>query len=73
MDAGLIGQASLELGAGRAKTEDAVDFAVGFDRLVKSGENVSQGDIIARIHARTEQAADRAEVACRSAVAFGAA
>jgi pyrimidine-nucleoside phosphorylase len=72
VDAGIIGQASLELGAGRAKAEDSVDFAVGFDRLVKSGENISQGDIIARIHARSEQAADRAEEACRSAVAFGA-
>jgi pyrimidine-nucleoside phosphorylase len=69
VDAGIIGQASLELGAGRAKAEDAVDFAVGFDRLVKSGEHVTQGDIIARIHARTEEAADRAEVAMCTAVA----
>ncbi len=73
VDAGIIGQASLELGAGRAKAEDFVDFAVGFDRLVKSGENVSQGDTIARIHACSEQAADRAEAACRSAVSFGVA
>lgn len=70
VDAGIIGQASLELGAGRAKAEDSVDFAVGFDRLVKSGEHVSQGDIIARIHARSEEAADRAELALRNAVAF---
>ena len=70
MDAGIIGQASLELGAGRAKAEDSVDFAVGFDRLVKSGETVSQGDVIARIHARSKEAADRAELALRSAVAF---
>ena len=71
VDAGIIGQASLELGAGRAKAEDAVDFAVGFDRLVKCGEHVSQGDVIARIHARSEQAADRAEAAFRRAVSFG--
>lgn len=71
VDAGIIGQASLELGAGRAKAEDAVDFAVGFDRLVKCGEHVSQGDVIARIHARSDQAADRAEAAFRRAVPFG--
>lgn len=71
VDAGIIGQASLELGAGRAKAEDAVDFAVGFDRLVKCGEHVSQGDVIARIHTRSEQAADRAEAAFRRAVSFG--
>lgn len=70
VDAGIIGQASLELGAGRAKAEDVVDFAVGFDRLVKSGEHVSQSDIIVRIHARSEKAADRAEQACRNAVTF---
>lgn len=73
MDAGIIGQASLELGAGRAKAEDTVDFAVGFDRLAKSGEHVSQGDIIARIHARSEKSADWAERAIRSAVSFGVA
>jgi pyrimidine-nucleoside phosphorylase len=71
VDAGIIGQASLELGAGRAKAEDTVDFAVGFDRLVKCGEHVSQGDVIARIHTRSEQAADRAEAAFRRAGSFG--
>ncbi|WP_411827721.1 thymidine phosphorylase [Luteolibacter sp. AS25] len=60
VDAGIIGQASLELGAGRAKAEDAVDFAVGIDRLVKIGEKISEGDLIARIHSRTEEAADLA-------------
>lgn len=71
VDAGIIGQASLELGAGRAKAEDTVDFAVGFDRLVKCGELISQGGVIARIHARSDQAVDRAEAAFRRAVSFG--
>ena len=70
VDAGIIGQASLELGAGRAKAEDSVDFAVGFDRLVKSGEHVSQGDIIARIHARSERDADKAEHALGRAMSY---
>lgn len=70
VDAGIVGQASLELGAGRARAEDAVDFAVGFDRLVKCGEVVAEGDIVGRIHARTEAAADEAEAALRRAVCF---
>jgi pyrimidine-nucleoside phosphorylase len=67
-DAGKIGQASLELGAGRARAEDAVDFAVGFDHLVKCGESVVAGDVIARIHARSGGAADLAEKALFSAL-----
>lgn len=71
MDAGRIGQASLELGAGRAKAEDAVDFAVGFDRLAKCGEDVSHGDVIARIHARSQEDALKAEAAFHSAAKIG--
>lgn len=67
-DAGKIGQASLELGAGRARAEDAVDFAVGFDHLVKCGASVAAGDVIARIHARSGGAADLAEKALLSAL-----
>jgi pyrimidine-nucleoside phosphorylase len=71
VDAGKVGQASLELGAGRAKAEDTVDFAVGFDRLAKRGESVSAGDVIARVHARSEEAADRAESAIPAAIEVG--
>lgn len=52
VDAGLIGQAALQLGAGRAKATDGVDFAVGFDRLVKVGETIHAGHALCRIHAR---------------------
>jgi len=53
VDAGLIGQAALQLGAGRAQASDGVDFAVGFDRLVKCGEPVQHGQALCRIHARS--------------------
>ncbi len=68
VDANKVGQASLELGAGRSRADDEVDFAVGFDRLVKCGQEISEGDVIGRIHARSEAAADDAERALRSAV-----
>jgi pyrimidine-nucleoside phosphorylase len=54
MDAGLIGHACLLLGAGRRRTTDTVDFAVGCDRIAKTGEAVSAGDILLRVHARDE-------------------
>ena len=68
VDAAIIGKAVLQLGAGRARAEDAVDHAVGVDRLIKSGARVRAGDLLGRIHARTAPAADAAAAAVRAAV-----
>jgi pyrimidine-nucleoside phosphorylase len=54
LDAGAIGRASVALGAGRAKSTDAVDFAVGFDAIRKTEERLQKGDTLFRIHARDE-------------------
>ncbi|MCL4107898.1 UNVERIFIED_CONTAM: hypothetical protein GTU68_001215 [Idotea baltica] len=70
MDAETIGRSSLQLGAGRSKSEDAVDFAVGFSDLKKVGEYVKSGDVIAKIHARDEASAELAEVKFLSGVEF---
>lgn len=56
MDAGGIGQVVLELGAGRSKAGDPVDFAVGCDQIAKTGTEVRSGDVLLRIHARTKAA-----------------
>jgi thymidine phosphorylase len=40
IDAELTGRASVLLGAGRQKTGDAIDFAVGFSAVKKTGEHV---------------------------------
>lgn len=61
VDADTVGRACVALGAGRGRAEDAIDPAVGFDRLVKVGEMVCGGQVIARVHAADEAAADRAE------------
>jgi len=53
VDAGLIGQAAVQLGAGRARATDGVDHAVGFDRLVKTGEHVHAGQPLCRVHANS--------------------
>jgi pyrimidine-nucleoside phosphorylase len=68
VDAGLIGQAALQLGAGRAKTVDGVDFAVGFDRLLKTGEPIHAGHPVCRIHARTAVDFDMAEAMAAKAI-----
>ncbi|HEX8310608.1 MAG TPA: thymidine phosphorylase [Chthoniobacteraceae bacterium] len=54
MDAGLIGRACIVLGAGRSRASDAVDFAVGFDRIAKVGALVEKGEPLLRVHARSE-------------------
>ena len=54
MDAGLIGRACLFLGAGRQKTGDAIDFAVGCSAIKKIGEHVARGEPLMKIHARDE-------------------
>ena len=68
VDAGLVGQAALQLGAGRSKATDGVDFAVGFDRLVKCGEAIHAGQAVCRIHARTAVDFDMAEAMIEKAV-----
>ena len=68
VDAGLIGQAALQLGAGRARATDGVDFAVGFDQLVKTGETVHAGHPLCRIHARNAVDFDMAEAMLGKAV-----
>ncbi len=61
MDAGTIGLAALQLGAGRAQVDDRIDPAVGFDQIPKIGTEVRAGDPFCRIHARTESAAAAAQ------------
>ena len=68
VDAGLIGQAALQLGAGRAKASDGVDFSVGFDRLVKVGERIHSGQPLCRIHARNQTDFGMAEALVAKAV-----
>lgn len=68
VDAGLVGQAALQLGAGRARAADDVDFAVGFDQLVKCGETIHQGAPLCRIHARTQVDFEMAEALLDQAI-----
>ena len=60
MDAGIVGQVILELGGGRARADDKIDYAVGCDEIVKTGIEVSFGDALMRVHARTDAELDAA-------------
>ena len=54
-----IGIAALELGAGRRTKDDAVDHSVGIVCSAKRGQEVEEGQVLADVHARDEDAASR--------------
>ncbi|HMP95833.1 MAG TPA: hypothetical protein PKA51_02870, partial [Kiritimatiellia bacterium] len=56
-----IGRACIVLGAGRKKTEDPVDFAVGVSHLVKIGDRIEAGAPLLMIHANDEAKLNEAE------------
>jgi len=49
VDALAIGRIVLQLGGGRTKTDDVIDYAAGIDRLVQSGEYVEKGQSLMRL------------------------
>ena len=55
LDAGLIGRASVVLGGGRDKVDDAIDPAVGIMIPATVGDAVSAGDPVLRVQYRTKR------------------
>ena len=66
-----IGNAALELGAGRRTKADAIDHAVGVLCFAKRGDTVLAGDDLAEVHARDDEAAEQAAAAVLGAYAVG--
>ena len=60
LDANIVGQISVDLGAGRKKKEDTIDNAVGITLVKKISNEVKKGDILAYIHASTAEKATEA-------------
>ena len=54
LNARIIGEASVKLGAGRIKKEDEIDHAVGFTFEKKIGDRIKEGEILAYVHANDE-------------------
>lgn len=70
VDARTIGEASVALGAGRAKKSDAVDHAVGFVIQHKVGDRVEEGEPLFAVHANDPKKADAAREAVLRAHVF---
>src|SRR6266850_3058561 len=71
LDAELVGRAAVELGAGRARKEEAVDPAAGLLLRKRIGDPVRAGEALAELHASDESRLDAGEVRFRAAVAIG--
>ena len=63
-----IGYASIELGAGRKKSNDVIDFLSGIDLHKKCGDKVKKGDIICSLYAESQEKIDRANFQMKGAV-----
>ena len=70
IQARIVGEASVVLGAGRARKSDPVDHAVGFVIHRKVGDQVAKGDPLFTIHANDEAKLDEVREVVLSAHAF---
>ncbi|MEM1025680.1 MAG: thymidine phosphorylase [Myxococcota bacterium] len=62
-----VGLAAMQLGAGRRRPEDVIDGLAGIDFEVSPGEEVSAGEVWARLFGRDETRFDAAEARLRAA------
>lgn len=66
-----VGELAGALGAGRARKADPIDPAVGIELLVDVGDAVEAGQPLARVHARTDDAATAATARLTDLVLLG--
>ncbi len=57
----IVGETSVDLGAGRARKEDPIDHAVGIEILKEVGDPIQQGDDLFRLHAATQEDFEKAK------------
>jgi thymidine phosphorylase len=69
-DTRALGLAIVELGGGRRKSSDRVDPAVGLSNLVRVGDKVARGDLIAKVHGSTSESAEAAAQMVKNAYAI---
>lgn len=60
IDAQKIGRASVLLGAGREKKDDVIDFGAGIYLCKKTGDEVREGDTVARLYTNKNEYTDSA-------------
>ncbi len=71
IDAELVGRASVALGAGRDRVEDAVDPAVGIMVIAKPGDAVRAGDSVLELHYRDRRRLEAATRLASQAIIVG--
>ena len=72
VDAETVGRACILLGAGRRCTDDRIDPAVGVADLVKIGEQVARGSLLATVHANDRGRLEEARALLQHAFAVSA-
>jgi pyrimidine-nucleoside phosphorylase len=70
VNARTVGEASVALGAGRAKKGDPIDHAVGFLVFKKVGDSVREGEALCEIHANDGEKLKDAREAILSAYRY---
>lgn len=68
IDARIVGETVREMGAGRFRTEDAIDPSAGIVLGAKCGDEVAKGDALLEIHAAGEAVARGAERSLAEAI-----
>ncbi|MCV2868263.1 thymidine phosphorylase [Defluviimonas sp. WL0002] len=67
IDAEALGHAVVHLGGGRLRGTDRINPSVGLSEMRPVGEPMARGEALARVHAASEDAADRAVAAVQAA------
>lgn len=68
IDGQSVGEAVIELGGGRKKLGDRIDHCVGLEMLVRIGDQVTRGQPLIRMFARTPTASEAARTKLESAI-----
>lgn len=71
IDARRLGQLVVRLGGGRVNLGDQIDLGVGIRSFARPGDTVSAGDVVAEVHARSEDEAHWAVQEARKAYRLG--
>tara|TARA_Y100000588_G_C14096460_1_gene856816 strand:- start:191 stop:1192 length:1002 start_codon:yes stop_codon:yes gene_type:complete len=68
VDARSLGLAIIDLGGGRRRVEDSINYSVGFSNTAGIGENVGRYRPLCTVHAASDSDAERAATVIRAAV-----
>jgi len=70
VNARIVGETSVLMGAGRERKGDPIDYGVGILVHRKVGERVEKGEVLFTLHARNQAEADRAGDALRGSLGW---